>query len=262
MCISILNLPSQVQLSANLFCPDKDCNNYRYGKLLVNPNFRTVMYDGKPVDLSTKEYFLLLLFLKYPEQIFSYEAIVEQLWDVEKTPTHSSVRFHIKSLRKAFKQAGATNDIITTIYGVGYRLSLAERENSKVGKLPPAEVLEQLLRLKSLEYVSINYEGAIVNFSLGASNYSDYPEAFYSGTKLGEAFPELLEYEQKLQQVLDRELDYFVLPEFVRESNPERPQYISLYAIAHSADSDRGQSEQTLFIFFEDVTELVNRRPK
>jgi DNA-binding response OmpR family regulator len=93
-----------------------------YHKLSADLQSQIVTYGGKQVSLHQKEYQLLVLFLKYPDQIFDYEKINE-LWDIEHTPTESNIRSHIKEIRKAFKKIDNSITIIENLYGIGYRLN-------------------------------------------------------------------------------------------------------------------------------------------
>lgn len=262
MCTAISKYSSQNPIPTNFSCADENCHNYHYGKISVNSNSRTVRYDGKPVNLSPKEYFLLLLFLKYPEQVLSYEAIIERLWSIEKTPTHSSVRSHIKNLRKIFKKAGAKDEIVATIHGVGYRLNyLPKNGENNVIPLPSSRVLVKLIKAKIIEYFVVNSEGKIIHFSSGIRNYLYHSNTLYSGQYIGEAFPKLLEYEQYFQGVLNRELNHWSIQGFAIYSQQNRPQYINIYAIADCSE-DEEWSERNLFIFFEDVSELILDKPQ
>ena len=53
--------------------------------------------------------------------------ILEHLWSYEDTPQEEAVRTHIKGLRHKLKSVGAPNDLIETVYGMGYRLRTAVR---------------------------------------------------------------------------------------------------------------------------------------
>ncbi|XWK91296.1 MAG: response regulator [Phormidium sp.] len=116
--IRALGRRTQVQRSSKL----------QWGDLQLHPKNCEVTFAGKPISLTLKEYQLLELFLRYPEQIFSQSRLVEQLWAAHETPTENAVRAQIKGLRQKLKQAGV-KDIIETIYKLGYRLRRPNKEN-------------------------------------------------------------------------------------------------------------------------------------
>ena len=94
----------------------------KWGNLSLDLNSLEVIYDGKPLNLTVKEYALLELFLHNHNRVFSLDGIIESLWTFEEPPTEGAVRTHIKTLRQKLKKAGAAKDLIETVYGIGYRL--------------------------------------------------------------------------------------------------------------------------------------------
>ncbi|MDZ7964700.1 MAG: response regulator [Nostoc sp. DedSLP03] len=100
-----------------------------YGGLRLDPSSCEVMYAGKLLALTPKEYALLELFLRNTRRVFSCGMILEHLWCYEDTPQEEAVRTHIKGLRHKLKAVGAPSDLVETVYGIGYRLkSLAEEK--------------------------------------------------------------------------------------------------------------------------------------
>jgi DNA-binding response OmpR family regulator len=55
-------------------------------------------------------------------RIMSRPGIIERLWNLDDAPTEEAVKFHIKTLRQKLKAAGAPDDWIETVHGLGYRL--------------------------------------------------------------------------------------------------------------------------------------------
>ena len=96
-----------------------------YGDLELNPNSCQVTYRNKPVPLTSKEYQLLEVFLRNPEQIFNPTRLLDCLWRAEECPSEGAIRSHIKSLRKKLREMGS-KDIVETIYKLGYRLKRQE----------------------------------------------------------------------------------------------------------------------------------------
>lgn len=96
-----------------------------WGNLCLNPDLGEVTYEEKLLSLTPKEYSLLELFLRNPRRIFSRSAIIDRLWSLDDPPTENAVTVHIKDLRQKLKAAGATEEIIETVYGLGYRVKAA-----------------------------------------------------------------------------------------------------------------------------------------
>jgi DNA-binding response OmpR family regulator len=93
-----------------------------WGELLLNNLTHEIFYGKQLLHLTPKEHGMLELLLLHPQQIFSRSAMIDRLWEMEETPTESAISSHIKAIRQKLKAAGASQDLIETIYGFGYRL--------------------------------------------------------------------------------------------------------------------------------------------
>ncbi|WP_404783735.1 response regulator [Altericista sp. CCNU0014] len=99
--------------------------------LQLDPTTFQVTGNGQLVPLTAKEYGLVELFLRNPQQIFSQSVLVERLWDSKNIPTENAVRAHIKSLRKKLKTVGL-GDLVETVFGLGYRLRQGSPDAAEV----------------------------------------------------------------------------------------------------------------------------------
>lgn len=95
----------------------------KWGDLCLKPNLAQVLYGQQSVALRPKEYSLLELFLRYPQRIFSRNAILDHLWAIDDCPSEHAVTNLIKDLRRQLKAAGMSEELIETVYGLGYRLN-------------------------------------------------------------------------------------------------------------------------------------------
>ncbi len=93
-----------------------------WGALQLDPVSASVTYTDQYVPVTPKEYALLELLLRNSKRVFSCNAILDHLWSYEETPGEEAIRTHVKGLRQKLKAAGAANDFIETVYGIGYRL--------------------------------------------------------------------------------------------------------------------------------------------
>jgi DNA-binding response OmpR family regulator len=104
-----------------------------WGKLCLNPVSGEVTYRENLLSLTPKEYSLLELFLRNPQRIFSRSAIIDRLWSLDDSPSEYAVTTHIKDLRQKLRASGGTEEIIETVYGLGYRLKAPpEQKNTLV----------------------------------------------------------------------------------------------------------------------------------
>ncbi|QIZ70492.1 response regulator transcription factor [Oxynema aestuarii] len=97
-----------------------------WGDLRLDPTTYEVTYGDRPLQLTPKEYSLLELFVRNGRRVLSRGEILEYLWSLEEPPSEETVKAHIKSLRRKFREIGAPDDPIETVHGFGYRLRTCE----------------------------------------------------------------------------------------------------------------------------------------
>jgi diguanylate cyclase (GGDEF)-like protein len=102
-----------------------------WGDLCLDPVQAQVTYQGQVVPLTPKEYSLLELFLRYPKRVFSRSTILDHLWTIDDSPTEGSVTNLVKDLRNRLKRAGVAENVVQTVYGLGYRLREYAQETAK-----------------------------------------------------------------------------------------------------------------------------------
>ncbi|MBS0001049.1 MAG: response regulator transcription factor [Cyclobacteriaceae bacterium] len=93
-----------------------------FNELTINIENHSLMVHNKPVDLTQKEFDLLLFFLTNKNRVITKQSIAEHLWGdyVDAYDSFDFVYQHIKNLRKKILSAGGA-DYIRTVYGLGYK---------------------------------------------------------------------------------------------------------------------------------------------
>jgi two-component system, OmpR family, response regulator QseB len=93
-----------------------------YGALQVDPGRCIVTYNHTEVDLTPKEYMILELFLRHPAKVLTRSMILDRLWELDQVSSEQTVKTHLTNLRRKLKEAGESQELIETVYGIGYRL--------------------------------------------------------------------------------------------------------------------------------------------
>ncbi|PZM85928.1 MAG: DNA-binding response regulator [Candidatus Melainabacteria bacterium] len=88
----------------------------------LDPSQIKVFKANKEIHLLPKEFALLELFLRYPTQVFSAEALLDRVWNTDSSASLDTVRTYIKTLRKKI-DTDPKDSLIRTVHGVGYSLS-------------------------------------------------------------------------------------------------------------------------------------------
>lgn len=96
--------------------------NLSWGSLHLNPSTYEVTFDNCPLSLTPKEYALLELLVSNGRRVLSRTGIIERIWSLEDPPCEETVKSHIKGLRAKLREAGAPDNFIETVHGLGYRL--------------------------------------------------------------------------------------------------------------------------------------------
>lgn len=86
--------------------------------VIIDTSSRTVTQNGVVVELTLKEYDLLVLFIRNPNRALYRETIYEQVWGGEMSLASRTVDIHILRLKKKLHW----EDKIHTVYKIGYRL--------------------------------------------------------------------------------------------------------------------------------------------
>ncbi|MDH3323018.1 MAG: response regulator transcription factor [Flavobacteriaceae bacterium] len=96
--------------------------NIIFKEIEIDPEAKTVIANGKTLDLTKKEYYLLLYFITNKNRVLTKEAIAEHLWgdNIDLVDNFDFIYTHMRNLRKKLKKTGAT-DYVQTIYGLGYK---------------------------------------------------------------------------------------------------------------------------------------------
>ncbi len=97
-------------------------NVLRAGDLDIDTVAKTVKVNDHPIDLTRKEYQLLLYFASNRNRVISKNAIAEHLWGDNMEGNVDFIYTHIKNLRKKLIEAGG-HEYIKSVYGMGYKFS-------------------------------------------------------------------------------------------------------------------------------------------
>ncbi len=91
------------------------------GKLKLDPERHTCIWDGKQVTLTVTEFLILQALAHRPGVVKSRDALMDAAYDDQVYVDDRTIDSHIKRLRKKFKLVDNNFDVIETLYGVGYR---------------------------------------------------------------------------------------------------------------------------------------------
>ena len=87
----------------------------------LDPVGRRVVAHGEEVQLTVREYELLLHFMRHPGQVFSRDQLMDAVWQYSFYSDTSTVTVHIRRLRAKIEEDPSSPRWLQTVWGVGYR---------------------------------------------------------------------------------------------------------------------------------------------
>lgn len=96
------------------------------GNITVNLGRRTVVKDGKVVDLTMKEFDLLTALMLNKSRVLNRDQLMEKVWDIDFTGDARTVDVHIRYLRQKIEDEPEKPIYVRTVRGVGYRFASEE----------------------------------------------------------------------------------------------------------------------------------------
>lgn len=114
----LLELMSRVETHARRL---RKSNLIKIGDIELDIAKRECIYQNKPVDLTVKEFDILLLLAKNAPNVLSRDQLFEEIWNTNQIVESRSLDMHIKTLRSKLNDDGK---LIKSIYGIGYKLNI------------------------------------------------------------------------------------------------------------------------------------------
>lgn len=103
--------------------PDPSKGKYvEYPGISINLTNYSVVVDGQHVDMPPKELELLYFLASSPNQVFTREQLLDQIWGYEYIGDTRTVDVHIKRLREKIKDHSGWG--LSTVWGIGYKFEV------------------------------------------------------------------------------------------------------------------------------------------
>lgn len=100
---------------------DTQAESYAFANLTLDPRTRQVFHGEVEIQLTAKEFDLLELFMRHPNQVLTRDLIFEHVWDYDFGGESNIIEVYIRYLRTKLENGGAPR-LLQTIRGVGYAL--------------------------------------------------------------------------------------------------------------------------------------------
>ena len=93
----------------------------RRGALCIDPVSRTARLHDRPLNLTVREFDLLLFLAQHPDRVFNRMELLDQVWGYAHDGYEHTVNSHINRLRNKIELKPARPELILTVWGMGYK---------------------------------------------------------------------------------------------------------------------------------------------
>jgi two-component system response regulator BaeR len=93
------------------------------GLTLDESTYRATL-DGRDLDLTAVEFKLLHYMAANPGRLFSRTQLMERIYPDQRTVSDRTIDSHVKKLRKKIASAAPGQELIRSVYGVGYKFEV------------------------------------------------------------------------------------------------------------------------------------------
>ena len=105
-----------------------DEKEIRHKGLIIRPERYEAILNGAKLDLTPKEFEILVILTSNPGRVFTRDMLLEKIWGFNETKETRTVDVHIRYLRQKIERDPSNPEYIETLRGIGYRFN----ENSKL----------------------------------------------------------------------------------------------------------------------------------
>ena len=106
-------------------------HNLVVGPISLDDKTHQVMIDQQELDLTPNEFGLLKVMMSQPNRVFARSELINRVQGYDFEGYDRTIDTHIKNLRKKIAQKLPGREIISTVYGVGYKFSFMINDNGK-----------------------------------------------------------------------------------------------------------------------------------
>ena len=105
-------------------CVSRDLGEVRAGCVNIDPSTRRVTIRGVVINLTAREFDLLLHFATNPGRVFRRLELLDSVWGYGHDGYEHTVNSHINRLRAKIEEDPAHPELIVTVWGVGYKMTV------------------------------------------------------------------------------------------------------------------------------------------
>ena len=104
----------------------EDTNKFTFPKinLVINYQGKSVVYNGKSINLAPKEFELFTFMAQNKDTAFTRKELMEEVWGKDHSEEMRTIDEHIKRIRRKLKNQGMQDTPLKTVWGTGYKFEI------------------------------------------------------------------------------------------------------------------------------------------
>ncbi|EIA25561.1 Transcriptional regulatory protein, partial [Candidatus Arthromitus sp. SFB-4] len=102
--------------------------DFKFGDILLDLKKREVYKKGRKLDMTFKEFELLVMLIKSNGRVLTREYILDNIWGYNYIGETRTVDVHVRNLRKKIENDDKNPIFIETVRGIGYKFNLKDNE--------------------------------------------------------------------------------------------------------------------------------------
>jgi DNA-binding response OmpR family regulator len=117
----VARIDAVLRRSADSAAPLSDILSFNNGDIVINTQKYEVKRDGRAINLTPKEYKLLVTMAKHPDKVFTREELIYSVLGEDYDGYDRTIDTHIKNIRQKIEPDPRAPRYILTVHGIGYR---------------------------------------------------------------------------------------------------------------------------------------------
>jgi DNA-binding response OmpR family regulator len=122
---------ARIRLATDRLEIDKAGNKITTSGVVIDEASYSAKVQGRPLDLTYKEFELLRFLATHPSRVFTREQLLSEVWGYDYFGGTRTVDVHVRRLRA---KLGELESLIGTVRNVGYRFNVYEEDNDRIGQ--------------------------------------------------------------------------------------------------------------------------------
>lgn len=118
----LARVEAQLRRYKNFSSVEQTAKQLIYQDIVLDITSRTAKVAGNPMSLTSKEFELLTILLRYPGKVFTREDLYQAVWQEKYAIEDNTINVHMSNLRSKLSKNAPDRSYIETVWGIGFKM--------------------------------------------------------------------------------------------------------------------------------------------